>query len=245
MNPVDPKHFWIALQFLTRLPVPKRKAAEPPDMARSVLWFPVVGLLIGSVLWITGSLMGAAEPMVRSAVVLTVWVLLSGALHLDGLADTADAWVGGHADRERMLAIMKDPYAGPMGTTAVVLVLVAKFAALAALPNSAILLLAPVAARTLIVALFLTTPYVRAGGLGEPMASDLPESHARYVIFGVAILALLLFGSGGLLAVITAAAWLFLFRARILQRLGGTTGDTAGAMVEIGEALILVTLTLI
>ncbi len=241
---MNTKHFWIALQFLTRLPTPKLEAAEPSDSARAVLWFPVVGFLIGTLLWITDGLLGAADPMVRTAVVLAVWVLLSGALHLDGLADTTDAWVGGHTDRERMLAIMKDPYLGPMGATAIVLVLTAKFAAITALSGGAILLLAPVVSRPLIIGLFLTTPYVRAGGLGEAMASGLPERHARYVMFGVAVLALLLFGWAGLLAVIAAAAWLFLFRARLMARLGGTTGDTAGAMVEIGEALILVVLAL-
>ncbi len=244
MTSIGPNHFWIALQFLTRLPTPKGEPAQPSELAGSVLWFPAVGVVIGSLLWVTDALLGATEPMVRSAVILTVWVLLTGALHLDGLADTTDAWVGGHGDRERMLAIMKDPYLGPMGAAAVFLVLIAKFAALTALPGGAMLLLASVAARTLIVALFLTTPYVRSGGLGESMASGLPESNARYVLIGAAALALLLFGAAGIVAVVVGAAWLLLFRARIMARVGGTTGDTTGAMVEIGEALILIALTL-
>jgi len=162
----------IALRLLTRLPVP-----EPPpeddgqdSVARSLAWYPLVGLILGALLWGLAAMLaaGAAPSLLSAALLLAAWVALTGALHLDGLADTADAWLGGLGDRERTLAIMKDPCAGPAGVVAVVLVLLLKFAALAALataPQPA-LLLAPVLARMALTALFLTTPYVRPGGIG-------------------------------------------------------------------------------
>lgn len=235
---MNPKPFWIALQFLTRLPTPRLPSIPPPEMARAVLWFPVVGLLIGLVLWLVAALFAGSGSLPGAAVVLIAWVLLTGGLHLDGLADTVDGAVGGQGDRERTLAIMKDPYIGPMGTTAIVTVLTVKFAALTQLADGA-LLLVPFIARTLIVALFATTPYVRSGGLGEAMATGLPSRPARYVLVGAVLLAVLLSGLAGLWAVLVAAVWLFLFRAWVVSRLGGTTGDTTGAMVEVGEALLL------
>lgn len=101
--------FWIALQFLSSLPVrlPGMPAAE--QMGRSLLFYPVVGLLFGVLLWAFDSLLAASPLLLHAALLLTLWVLLSGALHLDGLADSADAWLGGFGDRERTLTIMKDP----------------------------------------------------------------------------------------------------------------------------------------
>jgi hypothetical protein len=110
---------------------------------------------------------------VLAALVLAVWVLLTGGLHLDGLADTADAWIGGQGDRDRTLAIMKDPRSGPMAVVIIVLVLLSKFAALQVLlagDARTVLLLTPMLGRTVIVLLLITTPYVRPEGLGAAYA---------------------------------------------------------------------------
>ncbi|WP_372867942.1 adenosylcobinamide-GDP ribazoletransferase, partial [Pseudomonas sp.] len=120
----------IALQFLTRLPV--RLAAMPSaqETGRSLLWYPVVGLLIGLLLLGVHYLLGDAPALLQAALLLVIWVGLSGGLHLDGLADSADAWAGGFGDRERTLAIMKDPRSGPMAVVVLVLLLLLKFVAL-------------------------------------------------------------------------------------------------------------------
>jgi adenosylcobinamide-GDP ribazoletransferase len=163
----------LALQLLTRLPVPSSPTPpRPEELGRAVLLFPAVGLLIGGVLAGLSGALDSVDPGVLAALVLAVWVLLTGGLHLDGLADTADAWLGGQGDRDRTLAIMKDPRSGPAAIVAIVLVLLAKFAALQALlaGGEALypLLLAPVLGRTVIVLLLLATPYVRLAGLGTP-----------------------------------------------------------------------------
>src|SRR5919108_3069538 len=97
----------IAVQFLTCFPL----RLEPPPSGReaglSLLWYPAVGLLLGFLLWAAAVLLSPLARPLAAAVVLTLWVACTGALHLDGLADTADAWVGGRGDRERTLAIMK------------------------------------------------------------------------------------------------------------------------------------------
>lgn len=228
--------FWLAVQFLTRLPVPRAVDFSPRALGRSVVLYPAVGLLIGAILLAARLLLQDAGPALASALVLLVWVLVTGGLHIDGLADSADAWVGGHGDAERSLEIMKDPHSGPIAVAAVVLLLLVKFGALAELSGGLPLLIAPLAARGLVPALLLTTPYVRKGGLGGPLAENLPRRPALFaVLFAAAMLAAL--GPWPLLAA-AAAAWIL--RAMMLRRLGGCTGDTLGASIEIAEAAVMV-----
>lgn len=104
----------IALQFLTRLPVRLPGMPEPQQIGRSLLFYPLVGALLGLLLLGLEWLLGDTALLLKAALLLAAWVALSGGLHLDGLADTADAWVGGYGDRERTLAIMKDRAAAPL-----------------------------------------------------------------------------------------------------------------------------------
>src|SRR5690606_34765833 len=177
-----------------------------------------------------------------AAVRVLLWTGFTGALHLDGLADSADAWVGGLGDRERTLAIMKDPQSGPMGVTAVVLALLLKLAALFALLEqtrsdsgwyftllAAGLSLVPILARASVLGLLATTPYVRSGG----MASDLVAGATplRLVLWGLllAAMALLLVPAQGLFLLALWLTLVLLLRQQLLKRLGGCTGDTLGA----------------
>jgi adenosylcobinamide-GDP ribazoletransferase len=124
---------WIALQFLSSLPIRLPGMPAPQQLGRSLLFYPLVGLLFGVILWALNLLLSGAPLLLHAALLLTVWVLLSGALHLDGLADSADAWLGGFGDRERTLTIMKDPRSGPIAVVTLALVLLLKFTALVAL----------------------------------------------------------------------------------------------------------------
>ena len=236
--------FWIALQFLTRLPAPMLREYTPQDRGRSVLYYPLVGLVIGALLVLVHTALAASDAGVRAALLLTVWVLITGGLHLDGLADSADAWLGGHGDRGRTLDILHDPRSGPAAIMLVVLVLIVKFAALEVLVRQhawPALLLAPVLGRAAMVGLFLTTAYVRAHGLGSAQAQHLPRRAAvgMLAVCAVGVLAALL-GLGLLLLGVTVAG-VYLLRRLMLKRIGGITGDTLGATCEIIEALILVT----
>ncbi len=240
--------FWIALQFLSSLPIRLPGMPAPQELGRSLLFYPLVGVLFGSLLMALNLLLDGAPQLLHAALLLTVWVLLSGALHLDGLADSADAWLGGFGDRERTLTIMKDPRSGPIAVVTLVIVLLVKFTALLALidaPHSAGLLLAPVLGRAAMLGLFLNTPYVRPGGLGQALADHLPRTRGVQVLALTAIACVLVAGWAGVWSVLIATAGFFWLRQRTIQRLGGTTGDTAGALLELLEVLVLVTLALI
>jgi adenosylcobinamide-GDP ribazoletransferase len=233
----------IALRFLTRLPAPAPRSYEPTLIGRSLLYYPLVGLLLGLGLTLCAWLTQHAAASLQAALILAAWVLVSGALHLDGLADSADAWIGGLGDRARTLAIMKDPASGPAGVTALVLVLLLKYATLQTLlagPNWQVLLWTPCLGRAALPLLFLTTPYVRPGGLGEDLASHLPRRSLRRVLMMLAVLVVIAAGMTGLILLLTVLATLLGLRRAMLRRLGGCTGDTAGALVELSETALLI-----
>ncbi|MDH0301159.1 MULTISPECIES: adenosylcobinamide-GDP ribazoletransferase [unclassified Pseudomonas] len=237
--------FWIALQFLSSLPVRLPGMPASREMGRSLLFYPLVGLLFGLLLWLASHLLQGTPAPLHAALLLALWVLLSGALHLDGLADSADAWLGGFGDRERTLRIMKDPRSGPIAVVTLVLVLLLKFCALWVLVErgaGGLLVLAPVVGRTAMLGLFLSTPYVRSGGLGAALAEHLPRRSAGWVLSSC-VLASLALGGWAVSGALLAASLVFVgLRHLICRRLGGTTGDTAGALLELLELTVVVTL---
>ena len=234
--------FLAAVQFLTRLPVRLTTQVSEKDAGYSLLYYPLVGLIIGMILAGFGWLMSGMPPLAAAALLVTIWILLTGGLHLDGLADSVDAWIGGLGDREKTLMIMKDPNCGPAGVSAIVLAILLKFVSLYSL-NSAgewiAVMLAVILARTLLPLLFLTTPYVRNNGLGSALAAFQPRNGSIFIIILTVALIFLLTGNRYLWLVLTAAAVFLLLRHLMLYRIGGTTGDTAGALVEITETAIL------
>lgn len=234
---------WIALQFLSSLPIRLPGMPQPQELGRSLLFYPLVGLLFGVLLWGLSGLLAGTPLMLHAALLLTAWALLSGGLHLDGLADSADAWLGGFGDRERTLSIMKDPRSGPIAVVTLVLVLLLKFCALLALielQQTAVLLIVPLIGRSALLAIFLTTPYVRAGGLGQALADHLPRQAGWWVLGLSALTCWLLASSAGVWALALAAVGFVWLRRLMMRRLGGTTGDTAGALLELLEVLVLV-----
>lgn len=247
----------VAFRFLTRVPLPAFTDASPIEaspvvLGRSALCYPLVGLFLGTtllLLWLgVASLPGNAPPLATAALLLAFWVWSTGGLHLDGLGDCADAWVGGLGSRERTLTILKDPLTGSMGVVALVLILLVKFAALASLPaglaGALILLLTPALARAQLLALPLTTASARPDGLGAALSETLPRRAASLGLALSGSLTLLLCVIAGLwslgIALVGAAGMLlFFWRRSMLERLGGFTGDTAGALVELTEAALL------
>ncbi|QQQ02482.1 adenosylcobinamide-GDP ribazoletransferase [Lysobacter enzymogenes] len=238
-----------AIGFLTRIPVPARVFADADAQRRALAWYPLAGALIGLLLCALAWSLQTRPPLLSAALLLIAWTALTGALHLDGLADTADAWVGGlRADpqqsRARTLDIMKDPRSGPLAVTAVALLLLLKFAALASLPAPAwaALLLAPLLARAALTLAFLTTPYVRSGGLGQALAGAPRAGCIAALIVSAAACALA--GWRGALALAAALLVFALWRRACLRRLQGMTGDTCGALAELTEAAVLAALAL-
>lgn len=236
--------FVIALQFLTRIPVRSSVVWQGPIMGRSVLYFPLVGLITGIILALLFNVLAQQAVLLSAAILLTAWVLLTGGLHLDGLADSADAWAGGLGDKQRTLEIMKDPRSGALAIVMLVLVLLVKFSAIVAaleINRWQALLLAPLLGRSAVVLLFLTTPYVREQGLGSDMAKHLPHKTAGLVLLVVMVLVIYVVGATSSIIVLSSVIVVFWgLRKMMMSRIGGMTGDTMGAMLEVIEAFALV-----
>jgi adenosylcobinamide-GDP ribazoletransferase len=230
-----------ALSFLTRLPVP----GQPPamrDVARAQGWFAAVGLLAGMALVGVDRLaMRALPPASVDVLVVVALIIVTGALHLDGLADSADGLFGG-GDRERRLTIMRDARTGAFGATAIAGVLALKWAGLQALtPDVRVeaLLVTPCAARAALVAAIAAYPYARSEGTGVDFrahALPLALPAAGATAAGACVLA---FGAAGL-GVLALATGCSLAAGMLARRLlGGLTGDIYGGIVEVTEACTL------
>ena len=240
--------FFVALQFLTRIPLTINLQWEAENIAGSLLWYPLVGVLIGIMLTLLAGIMPGGSSMLAAALVLSGWVFITGGLHLDGLADSADAWVGSHGERQRALEIMKDPQAGPIAVIVLVLLLLVKFAAIYGLLEQGelwLLILPPLLGRCVPLLLFLSTDYVREKGLGSAMAEFLPRESAQEVLLLVAIILPVLTGFINALLLISITLLVIWFlRNLMLKHIGGMTGDTIGAAIEITETTALCILLL-
>ena len=235
----------LAVQFLTRIPLNININVSDQRLGVSVLFYPLVGLLIGSILLLLTHLLPEQSVAINAAIILTTWVLLTGGLHLDGLADCSDAWAGGLGDKERSLKIMQDPAAGPIAVIILLLILLLKWSALQSLlfvdPELSFLLLAPFLGRLSILILMLSTPYVRENGLGSAMQKHLPKSTAKLIVYTSLLLCFWLSDFYTVVSALILIAWI---RHLAMQRIQGVTGDVYGASVELVETAVLISLAL-
>lgn len=233
--------FWIALQFLTVLPIELKMMPSAKQNAQAMLFYPLVGVLLGLILFASAMLLAKLPIILSAALILVLWIWLTGGLHLDGLADTADAWVGGFGDPERTLNIMKDPACGPIGVLSLVVICLLKFVALYVLLEqhmAAFLIVLPMLGRSVPVFLFLTTPYIRAQGLGRSITDFMPKKRL-WMVFVITIALLCVFKWLGLIALLVFLVMLFYMRLLFIKRIGGITGDTVGAAIELAETGVL------
>ncbi|MED5545962.1 MAG: adenosylcobinamide-GDP ribazoletransferase [Pseudomonadota bacterium] len=231
----------LALQLMTRLPLPDVGATRA-DMARAIRWFPLAGLVVGACL--TGAVWagGLHSAALAALCGLLVWVGMTGALHLDGLGDIADAAGAAHGDRERLSAVLADPHIGSFGVVAIVLQLLAKlvllFLACSTVPLPA-LVLVPVAARIAPLGWTLMLPPLHAGmGTRFGSGASWPVCLAWSALLAVCALVF----APALLAVFPASA---LWALWLKRRIGGISGDGHGAGIELVETATLAALVVL
>jgi adenosylcobinamide-GDP ribazoletransferase len=235
------KPFLAALRFLTVLRLPAVKD-DKRDLARSSLYFPLVGLLIGVAAGALDYYLVAMilPPLPASGIMVIALIAVSGGLHMDGLADTADGLLSSRP-RERALEIMRDSRTGPMGVVAVVCVIVLKFASLASAPSGprwAVVLLMPVAGRCALTMLMALQPYARTQGLASAFQTRKPAAAVVWAASALLIIGWISGGRTGLVAASVALIGTLLFASYTTARLGGYTGDTLGAGCELAEMLV-------
>ncbi len=231
-----------AFAFLTRLPVWRGPLLDV-ELGRSVSFFPLVGLVLGFALTGLAAALGSVmAPWLVGALLVALLAALTGGLHLDGLADVFDALGGGRRDRVRMLEIMRDSRIGAHGAAALVLLLIAKVAALAqaAERRDLLALLAfPTVARWLAAVLIVLFPYARAEGLGRAFNGEAGRVQVG-VATAIAAVTVAVLGPGLILPALGTAAVVLAFGFWLYRRLGGLTGDVYGAAIELGETVMLI-----
>lgn len=233
------KSLIVALGFLTRLPMPHVKAEEA-DFARAIRLYPVAGLVIGILVAGAGWLGARVDPWMGALAALAVWVWVTGALHLDGLADLSDGLGAAHGDRARLLSVMGDPHIGSFGVVALAMQLIAKLVLLHHIPPQgwAMIALVPAAARVGPLVWARLLPPLRPGGLGAMVARTVrPFDMAGWLIATLA--AGLLYPPVAIapLVIVGLSLW---FR----RKLGGVTGDVHGAGIELTETTLLLAVAL-
>lgn len=233
------KHLVLALQFLTRLPLPAVKA-DTRDFAAAMRWFPLAGLVVGAAVAGPWWLLHGRDPWLGALAGLTGWVAITGALHLDGLGDVADGAGAAHRGRERLSAVMADPHVGSFAVVVIVLQLAAKLVLLHALAPAQgwALLAVPALARIAPIGWTLALPPLHEG-LGSKFRRGVNWLHLAG--WSLAALAAAWALSPALLAPFVAAPlWGWWLRTR----LGGISGDGHGAGIELVETATLLALVL-
>jgi adenosylcobinamide-GDP ribazoletransferase len=234
----------VALQFLTISPAIIKRVFTPRELGRATGFFPLVGLLIGFILLAANLLLAHIFAAgIRAALVLALWILLSGGLHLDGFLDACDGLLGGYTPESR-LEIMRDERVGAFALAGGILLLLVKYSALLALPVfSPGLWLAPVMGRWGMTAAIYFFPYARLQGLGKAMK----DHTSRWEMLLASLLAVASGGLSnnvrGLVAFLLAAGIVWAGARFTLRRIPGLTGDIYGALNELVEAGVLLVFT--
>lgn len=239
---LSPKGFSTALKTLTVIPWPGREGR----LASSLPWFPVIGLLLGLILYGLARLWGLLLPQDAWTGGAAMLLLAAGTgftrcLHLDGLADWADS-LGAMRTREKRLEIMKDSHIGSFGVIILILVLMARWTVFERILSSGStiwILIIPVISRDMMVELITTLPYARSGpGMGKDFVEGASPRH-RWISHGITLVFCVPFGPCGLLIWVVALLATRIFRRRCLKGFGGITGDLLGTANEMVEILLL------
>lgn len=237
------KYLRLAISFLTVFPV-YRKVASEKEMAASLYCYPLVGFLLGGLLALAAyAQMRLSLGTAGDVLIVVIWIILTGGLHLDGLMDSADGLFSGR-DRERKLEIMKDSRVGAMGAIALAAVFLMKLSFLGLMPYPLkywVLLLAPAAGRGMMLLPIAYYPYARPGpGLGRAFGSKASRLAWPLAMLLTGAAAFLGTGPGLLAGGLLITALIGIVVARVISTsLGGHTGDTYGALCEFTEMVFL------
>ncbi len=243
--------FLTAVSFLTIIPLPGRREVSPEEVGRSIVYFPLVGVIIGLILVGLNWLLGLFLPSALVTVLLVVsLVVISGALHLDGFVDTCDG-IAGHKTVEERWGVMQDSRAGGFGIIGVCCLLLVKYVSLSGVPDGLLtqtLVFMPVVSRWAMVYAVFAYPYAKPSGLGKVFKEG--ASWQRFVIatfITLAVAVILAQLTGFIIFIIMLAIWVIVIAmaAYLKGKFGGLTGDVYGAINEVAEVCVLILVCLL
>lgn len=251
----------LAIRFLTIFPITsfplsnnsnqdEEALTVTEDFANSMAFFPLVGMLIGVLLVVLRRIFYylPISPLIGDTLVLIVWIWLSGGLHLDGFADSIDGFSGGH-NKEEILNIMKDSSTGAKGVVALVSLLLLKFVLLVEMPfflKDAALFFTPTIGRwSMVIAAFLGKPARLKNSMGKLFMDYVGWREIIFASLTMAVVGILLFKLYFLPLVIIGIAIVLLMLKYCQKKIGGISGDVLGAINEIVEVFILLSVCIL
>jgi adenosylcobinamide-GDP ribazoletransferase len=239
---------FVAFQFLTIIPLPFRVNWQDGDMGRSMSLFPLIGLIIGGGLAGLYQLLSLVLPLSVTMLLLIVALsLVTGALHLDGLADVCDG-IAARGGRERFLAVMKDSRVGAVGVVGLVLGLLLKYQALLAIPSAISwqgIVFFPAVARFSQVLMAVGSRRARVDGLGAACIDGAGLRELLLAALSIVLFGQQLLGPIGILCICMVTGFTLLAKWWFHRALGGITGDVIGCVSELNEILCLLTLVVL
>ncbi|AGA69717.1 cobalamin-5'-phosphate synthase [Desulfitobacterium dichloroeliminans LMG P-21439] len=241
------RKLWIALTFLTRIPLPQPANVTSEEFTLSQHYYPLVGLILGGVLWASlALLLPIYPPLITAALVLILELILTGGIHLDGFMDSMDGLLSARTP-DRMLEIMKDSHVGAFGAVSTMVFLLLKFTLLAELFSLGslaalyLVLFMPIIARWIFLIGVYYFPYAREKGLGKGFHEA--SQNTKWIFISQGLLLLLLtytiLNWSGLVGFSLATLGIFFFTRKVARLLGGLTGDLYGASIELAELFFL------
>lgn len=243
--------FVAALRFLTSIPLPGKRELPPKQLGKASSFFPVAGLVIGGILVLLNWLLDyILPPAVVNVMLIGALVVLTGAMHLDGLADTCDGIAGNKTVEERW-AVMRDSRTGAFGVVGIVVVVLVKYVTLSSIPEEffiVVLLFMPVVSRWAMVYAIFTYHYARQSGLGTAFKQSTrwPQfTIATVITFVIATGLFPLFSLAGFIIIFGVWLVITLFALYLKHKFAGLTGDTYGAINEVAEVTALLIASLL
>lgn len=237
--------FWVALRFLTIFPTPRKEKDDEKVAYLSLVYFPLVGLLLGAVLLGTYYALALVLPSpVVFALVVIALAVITGGHHLDGLMDSLDGVFGGKSKEER-LAIMRDSKVGAFGVAGAILLLLLKYVSLTLAPLLPALLLMPTLGRWAMLNAIFFFPYARPDGMGLPFKQGANWQRLTIATILPVVAAMAILRWKGLILLVVLWLTVFCIGRFIQHRLGGLTGDNYGAINEIAETATIILIVLL
>lgn len=236
------KRLILLIQFLTRIPININLDVTREDLSKAVIYFPVIGWIIGGLLWAIFALgyqILNMDLLVVAGLIIFSETLITGGLHLDGLSDTFDGIFSGRK-KDKILEIMKDPNVGTFGVLSLIFLIILKIILLAKIKNDLwiVIILMPVFSRFCVVMASRFNTYAKDDGLGNMFIGK---------VSNMQLMMSLLMTLGGLylnvylyIGLIINIAFTFYFAHSIKKKIHGITGDTLGAIVEMNELVFLI-----
>ena len=242
------KKLVIATQFLTKIPLKLKGEIKKEDLGKSMSFFPLVGLIIGVILVMVN--IGASlifQPLLVNILIITVLVLITGALHLDGFADTLDGFSGGK-NKEEILAIMRDGSLGAMGVIGIVCLILVKLGLLYEFTGkmkNCVLVLMPVMGRWSLVFAAFFNPYAWREGLGKPYTEYVGKKEFTFATLTAIFIGIIFLKFESIILFTVVFITTLIFLKFFLKKIGGISGDILGATNEVVEIITLLTILLL